>query len=150
MFKVKFLTTTYKIFQPLPLVVLLPFIYRQDAEKRVLDVPMGVRVWNLYMSWSYVQKNIFILHQKQGEKNVKFSNRGVFSFSSLCLVLYSFMRWSIRDGHRENRKEAQEKTESIILREPREPVTSVHDGMTCGERPGRELSQAGGNQRKCH
>ena len=88
-----------------------------------------------------------ILHQKQGEKNVKFSNQGVFSFSSFCLVLYSFMRWSIRDGHRENRKEAQEKRESIIPREPRETVTLVHDRTTCGEHPGSGLSQAGGNQR---
>lgn len=108
--KSNFSLQLYKIFQPLPLAVLLPFLYRQDAEKRVLDIPMGARGWNLYMPWSDIQKNIFIRHQKQGEKNVKFSNRGVFSFSSLCLVLYSFMRWSIRDGHRENRKEAQEKT----------------------------------------
>ena len=146
MFKVKFLITTLQNLPASAISSASPISLQTGCREKSLRHSHGsLGVEFIPVMIRCTEKHI--LHQKQGEKNVKFSNQGAFSFSSLSLVLYSFMRCSIRDGHRENRKEAQEKRESIILREPRETVTLVHDRTICGELPGSGLSQAGGNQR---
>lgn len=86
--KSNFSLQLYKIFQPLPLAVLVPFLYRQDAEKRVLDILMGVRGWNLYLSWSDVQKNICSIKSKEKRMlNFLIKVSSAFLLSTLFYIL---------------------------------------------------------------
>lgn len=71
------------------------------------------------------------------------------SSAFLPSVLFYILLWDHQSGMDTEKIEKRlRRKQSIILREPREPVTSVHDGTTCGECPGSGLRQAGGNQRE--